>query len=68
MAIFKIDNQPGSTIELAKLCSLSCGSLGERRVWERIDTCMCITESLHCSPETATVLLTGYTPTQNKKF
>ena len=25
-------------------------------------------ESLHCSPETITTLLIGYTPTQNKKF
>ena len=25
-------------------------------------------EFLHCSPETITTLLIGYTPTQNKKF
>ena len=25
-------------------------------------------ESLRCSPETVTTLLTGYIPTQNKKF
>ena len=31
-----------------------------------MDTCICVTESLHYSPETIT-LLTGYTPIQNKK-
>ena len=30
--------------------------------------CMYTAESLHCSPETTTVLLIGYTPIQNKKF
>ena len=28
-------------------------------------TCTCMAESLHCSPETTTTLLTGYTPIQN---
>ena len=31
-------------------------------------TCMCMAESLHCSPETITTWLIGYTPIQNKKF
>ena len=26
----------------------------------RMDTCVCMAESLHCSPETITALLTGY--------
>ena len=29
---------------------------------------VCVVEPLHCSPETATTLLTGYTPIQNKKI
>ena len=29
---------------------------------------ICTAESLHCSPETTTILLISYTPTQNKKF
>ena len=45
-----------------------CGSLDGRGVWERMDTCICMAESLCCSPETTTTLLTGYTPVQNKKF
>ena len=33
-----------------------------------MDTCICMAESLHWSPETITRLLTGYTPIQNKKL
>ena len=38
-----------------------------------MNTCICTAESLHCSPETITTLLIGYTPKQNvfgvkKKF
>ena len=29
---------------------------------------ICMAESFGCSPETITMLLTGYTPIQNKKF
>ena len=36
-------------------------------VWGRMDTCICMAESLHCSPETITVLLITYTPIENKK-
>ena len=32
----------------------------------RMDTCVCITESLCCLPETITTLLIGYTLTQIK--
>ena len=50
------------------LCSMLCGSLDGRGVWGRMDTSVCMAESLCCSPETITTLLTGYTPIQNKKF
>ena len=32
-----------------------------------LDTCICMAKCLHCSPETITTLLIGYTPIQNKK-
>ena len=48
-----------------ELCSMLYGSLDGRQVWGRMDTCICMTESLHCSPETATTLLIFYTPIQN---
>ena len=38
-----------------------------REVWGRMDTCICLAESLYCPPETVT-LLTGYTPIQNQKL
>ena len=45
-----------------------CGSLDGRGVWGRMDTCIFMAESLHCSPETITALLIDYTPIQNKKL
>ena len=36
--------------------------------WGGVDTCICMAESLRCSPETTTTLLISYTPTQNKKL
>ena len=44
-----------------------CGSLDGRVVWGRLDTYICMAESLHCSPKTITTLLVGYTPVQKKK-
>ena len=32
-----------------------------------MDTCICMAESLSCSPETITTSLLGYTTIQNKK-
>ena len=43
-----------------ELCSTLYGSLEGRRVWERMNTCICMTDSLHCSPETIATLLTGH--------
>ena len=42
--------------------------LGEGSGGEWIHVYMCMVESLRCSPETITTLLTSYTPIQNKKF
>ena len=44
------------------------GSLDGRGVWGRMDTCICMAESLHWPPEAITTLLIGYTPIQNKRF
>ena len=57
-----MDNQQGSTIQHWELCSVKCGSLDGRGVWGRIDTCICMAESLCCPPETITTLLISYTP------
>ena len=45
-----------------------CVSLDGRGVSGRMDTCICVVESLCCPPETITTLLIGCTQTQNKKF
>ena len=34
----------------------------------RLDTCICMAESLHCSPKTITTLLISYTPIQTTKL
>ena len=67
-AIFKLHNQQGPTVQHRELCSMLCGSPDGRGLWGRMDTCICMAESLHCPPETITTLSTGYTPIQNKKF
>ena len=40
---------------------------GCKRVWRRMDTCICVAEPLCCSAEIITTLLIAYTPVQNKK-
>ena len=45
-----------------------CGSLDGSGVWGRMDTCVCMAESLHCSLETVKTLLISYTQVQNKKL
>ena len=44
------------------LCSTLCVSLNGKGVCRRMHTCICMTESLHCSPQTTRTLLIGYTP------
>ena len=36
------------------------GNLDGRVVWRRMDTCICMAESLCCSPETATTLFVNW--------
>ena len=52
---------PGSSAQM------SCGSLDGKGDGGRMDTCICMAESLHCSPEPVTTLLISYIPMQNKK-
>ena len=53
-----------------ELFSMLLGSLDGRGIWGRMDTCICMAESLHCPPGTMslTTLLISYTPIQNEKF
>ena len=67
-AIFKMDNQQGSTVQYMELYSMLCASLDRKGVWVGMDAHICMAESLPCSPETITTWLISYTPTQTKKF
>ena len=64
-AIFKMANQLRPAEQHMDLCCMLCASLDGREVWGRTDTCICMAESLHCSPEPITTLLIGYNPMQN---
>ena len=63
-----MDNQQGPPVQHMELCSILCSSPDGREVWGRMDTCICMAESLCCSPETITTLLIIYTPKQSKKL
>ena len=62
-ATFKTENQQGLTVCHNELCSIFCNKLNGKRIWKRIDICVCITESLSCIPEANTTLLTNCSPT-----
>ena len=51
-----------------ELCLVLCGSLDGRGVWGRMDTCIRMAETLHCSPEAITTLSVNwlYTNTKSK--
>ena len=63
MCMGKKKDRKAKSLEFQKKCRLLDG----RGVWGRMATCVGRAESLGCPPETITTLLTGYTPTQNKK-
>ena len=59
-----MDNQQRPIGQSMKLCSMLCASLDGRGVGGWMDTCICKAKTLHCSPETTTLLI-GYTTIQN---
>ena len=63
LLLFKIGNQYGPTYstENSAQCYVAAWMGGD--LVGRIDTCVCVAESLSCPPEIITVLLTGYAPT-----
>ena len=52
------------------LCSIGAlfNKLNRKRIWKGIHMCICITESLCCTPKTNKTLLINYNPIQNKNF
>ena len=69
-ATFKMDNQQGPAVQHGVLCSVLRGSLDGRGVWGRMNTCLCMAESLCYSPETVITLFVNqlYPNTKQKKF
>ena len=63
-----MDKQQIPTVQHMELCSVLSDNLDGRGVWGRMDTCICMAESLCCSSEIITTLLIGYTPVQNEAF
>ena len=55
-AIFKMDNQQAPIVQHTEICSVLCASLDGSEVEGRMNTCIRMAESLHCSPETTTTL------------
>ena len=55
-----MDNQQGPTVKHKELCSKLCNNLNGKEFEKRIDACICINESLHCTPEIITTLLINY--------
>ena len=49
-------------------CSMLCGNLNGSGVMGKMDTYVCMAESLHSSPETIITLLIRHTRIQNKIF
>ena len=54
--ICKIGNQQGPTVQDMELYPIFFNNLYEKRIWKRMNICICITESLCCTPETNTTL------------
>ena len=51
-----MDNQEAPTVWHKELCSMLCSSLDGMGVWGRMDTCICVAESLCYAPETIATL------------
>ena len=47
-----MDEQEGPTVENREFYLIFCNYLNGKRIWEAIDACICITESLCHTPET----------------
>ena len=62
--IFEMDNQQTYCIAYETLFNVM-RQPGWGGLWGRMETCICMAESLHCSPEMITILLVGCTPVQN---
>ena len=59
IATFKTGNQQGPTLQYMELSSTSRGKLGARGARCRMGICTCMPESLFCSPDTITSIVSN---------
>ena len=67
-AVYKMDKQQWPTVQHREPYSIFCNNLYEKKIWKRLDICVCITESVCCTSETNTALWINYTPVSNFFF
>ena len=68
IAIVKMDNQPGHTVEFSELCSTLPGSLDRKGIWEEWIHVYVWLRPFAIHPKLSQHgLLISYTSTQNKK-
>ena len=60
------DNKQGPTVQHRELSSILCNNLNGEVIRKRRETCICVTESLRCTPEANTMLLISYAPIKIK--
>ena len=58
VAMLRVDNRQGRAVQHRGLFSVTWQP-GWEGIWGRRDTCVCMAESLCCSPETITTSLIG---------
>ena len=68
IAIFKMDNQQGPTVQHITLRSRLYSCLDRKGVWGRMAIYVHMAESLHCSSKSITAVFIGYTQIQNEKL
>ena len=54
--ISKIDNHQGPTVQHRELYSILYSNLYGKRIWKKVDTCVCTADPLCCTPETNATL------------
>lgn len=65
--MYKTDDQQEPAVWHRELYSVFYNSLREKRMLKKIDTYVCIAESLFCKPETNTTLQINYTSIKKNK-
>ena len=63
-----MENQQGHAVWQGEFCSVLCNNLNGERIGKRIDSSICITESICYTPEANATLLINYTKYKIKSY